>query len=141
MRIEGVTGANAGNVNGIFEPTDEMCDGLPVYRKKGNADIWLEFNTSVMDWFVRPTSSRGTSKGWAYVKLESLCLPQDISTGRWHVWTGERFELQAAASIACLSPVPAHIASVIDVIRQAELLEVSVYSVPLLMRLLLSEVC
>ena len=125
MCIEGATGSNARNINGVFEPTTEMCDGLTVFRKKGNSDVWLEFNRSVMDWFVRPTSSRGTSKGWAYVKVDSVCLPHESPAGRWQIWLGDKFELQPNVSIACLSPVPESIAQVMETLQQVELAEVS----------------
>ena len=27
----------------MYEPTIELCDGLPVYQKKGNSDMWIEY--------------------------------------------------------------------------------------------------
>ena len=41
--IRGATGPYASKVNGIYEPTDELCGGWPVYRKRGGPDIWLEY--------------------------------------------------------------------------------------------------
>jgi hypothetical protein len=41
--IRGAKGLNQSTINGIYEPTDEVCSGWPVYRKRGDANKWLEF--------------------------------------------------------------------------------------------------
>lgn len=49
-------------VNGVFEPTDEVCNGLPVYQKMGDPDTWLEMvktNAGTWRWYVKPTKERG----------------------------------------------------------------------------------
>lgn len=49
-------------VNGVFEPTDEVCNGMPVYQKMGDADTWLEMVKTVTGswrWYVKPTRERG----------------------------------------------------------------------------------
>ena len=83
MCLDNVTGPHALNVNGIYEPTDEMCGTLTVFRKKGNDDQWLEYHRS--KWRVRKTSSRGTDKCTAWIVAERPCLPQDCTAGLWHV--------------------------------------------------------
>ena len=45
--IRGATGPNASLVNGVYEPTKEICGGWPVYRKRGGPDIWLEYTNEV----------------------------------------------------------------------------------------------
>jgi tellurite resistance-related uncharacterized protein len=42
-------------VNGIFEPTDETCNDMPVYRKKGDPDTWLDMvktNAGTWRWYA-----------------------------------------------------------------------------------------
>ena len=41
--IRGAKGLNQSTINGVYEPTDEVCSGWPVYRKRGDANKWLEF--------------------------------------------------------------------------------------------------
>jgi hypothetical protein len=41
--IRGAKGLNQSTINGIYEPTEEVCSGWPVYRKRGDANKWLEF--------------------------------------------------------------------------------------------------
>ena len=50
-------------VNGTFEPTDETCNGMPVYQKKGETDTWLEMvkcKSGGWRWYVKPTKEKGT---------------------------------------------------------------------------------
>ena len=44
--IRGSTGENASLINGVYDPTDELCGGWPVYRKQGHPDIWLEYTVA-----------------------------------------------------------------------------------------------
>jgi hypothetical protein len=41
--IRGAKGLNQSTINGVYEPTEEVCSGWPVYRKRGDANKWLEF--------------------------------------------------------------------------------------------------
>ena len=41
--IRGAKGPNAVTINGVYEPTEEMCSGWPVYRKRTDSNKWLEF--------------------------------------------------------------------------------------------------
>ena len=47
--IRGATGDCAAYINGVYVPTEEICDGWPVYRKQGDEgdegdeDTWLEY--------------------------------------------------------------------------------------------------
>ena len=48
VTIAGITGAVGGTgnrakfLNGTFELTDERCNGMPVYQKRGDPATWLE---------------------------------------------------------------------------------------------------
>ena len=48
--IQGATADRAKFLNGIFEPTSELCNGMPVYRKKGEPGIWLEMVKTASGW-------------------------------------------------------------------------------------------
>jgi hypothetical protein len=41
--IRGAKGPNAVTINGVYEPIEEVCNGWPVYRKRGDPNKWLEF--------------------------------------------------------------------------------------------------
>lgn len=48
--IQGATVDRAKLVNGIYEPTEERCNDMTVYQKKGRPDIWLEMVKSAEGW-------------------------------------------------------------------------------------------
>lgn len=103
ISIDGATGSNATHINGIFEPTDEICDGQPAYQKKGNETVWLEFYRESNYWFVRSTANRGTNKGWAYCTANGPCLPHTRPASTWKVYNGSQFETIPSFQIQLLS--------------------------------------
>lgn len=48
--IRGALGPSASSINGIYEPTNEVCGGWPVYRKHGDPDKWLEYIVATNEW-------------------------------------------------------------------------------------------
>ena len=46
VSLQGATGPRAHNVDGTYEPTEETAGGATAYRKRGNADMWLQFHDS-----------------------------------------------------------------------------------------------
>ncbi len=55
IEIKGATVDRCKYVNGIFEPTDETCNDMPVYRRKGDPDTWLEMvktNAGTWRWYI-----------------------------------------------------------------------------------------
>ena len=48
--IRGTFGPSASSINGIYEPTPEVCGGWPVYRKQGDPDKWLEYIVATNEW-------------------------------------------------------------------------------------------
>ncbi len=114
-----MTGTNAENCNGTYEPTNEVCDDLPVYQKKGNDTIWLEFNRGLNYWFVRSTSNRGTNKGWAYCSVEVPCLPQDCPASTWKVYNSEEFATMTSLRMQLLSAPPQNLLAMVDRITSA----------------------
>ena len=67
--VSGATVDRSKYVNGVFEPTDEVCNGMPVYQKKGEPDTWLEMvkcKSGGWRWYVKPTKERGADKSTCF---------------------------------------------------------------------------
>ena len=113
--LSGATGSNADKINGIFEPTSETCDNLPVYKKKDTKEeIWLEFNKGLSYWFIRSTSNRGTNVGWSYCAVSLPCLPQGCPASKWQIYNGKEFETVASLRVLLLSGPPQHLQAMAD---------------------------
>ena len=83
LTISGAEGDNATRINGTYEPVDE---GRGVaYQKREDPDVWLEWYAPNKEWFVRPTSDRGTDIGYASLPCDSLRLPTDPRGAKWRV--------------------------------------------------------
>jgi hypothetical protein len=95
--ITGATGAREHMVNGTYEPTNELCTGMPVYKNKDTEDFWLEccMTGSTYKWYIKQTEYRGpkclTSYGYVpcSTKTSEVGLPQDSVPGEWNVSTGQ----------------------------------------------------
>ena len=97
VTIAGATAARATLVNGNFERTAEMCNGKPVYRKKGDPSTWLEaVNTraGTWRWYVKPTSARGpdSSVCFGYGTCETLKDPHECDA--WYVYDESDFVIE-----------------------------------------------
>ena len=55
-----ISGARGAFLNGVYKPTDEVCDGKVVYQKDGGV-MWIEYNISKMMWMIRDTTARNTA--------------------------------------------------------------------------------
>lgn len=69
ITIAGSTFQRSNFVNGIFELTTEMCNGKPVYKKRGDGSVWLEVVKTAAGtwrWYVKPTSARGPENSVCY---------------------------------------------------------------------------
>ena len=42
VNISGATGPSGPSINGIYEPTDEICGAWPVYHKKDDSEKWYD---------------------------------------------------------------------------------------------------
>ena len=81
-----------------------MSGGMPVYRKQGDSDKWLMYNPNDKSWIVQPTSAKGTSGGYAYLKCDPPCLPENGNKRTWQVVVGSAFHLQADVEISIATP-------------------------------------
>lgn len=93
-----MSGPSASSINGIYEVTNEINGGWPVYRKRGDPDKWLEFIVATSEWYVKPTTDRGRPEGW-------MCIPSDPPTrpelciGTCEVWDGEKWVIQETVTV------------------------------------------
>ncbi len=102
------SGPHADSVNGVYELTNQMCGGLPVFQKKGSGGLWLEFLRTELRWSVVRTAERGTTTSYAFTSTGAgMCLPQDCPSGKWQVWMGsEGKQPDASVTVTLLSEVP-----------------------------------
>jgi hypothetical protein len=96
-------------VNGIFQPTDEVCNGMPVYQKMGDPETWLEMvktNAGTWRWYVKPTKERGAEKStcFGYGMSNDVVLPQDCDGGMWHVHDSSAFVLEPDVTCDLIAP-------------------------------------
>jgi hypothetical protein len=101
VRIQGATGPSGPSINGIYEPTDEICGGWPVYKKREDTEKWLEYIVATNEWYVKPTSDKGKAEGWMCIASEPPSRPE-LSKGTTDVWDGERWTTQTTVEIIVL---------------------------------------
>lgn len=101
VRITGATGPSGPSINGIYEPTDEICGGWPVYRKKDDMEKWLEYNVASGEWYVKPTTDKGKPEGWMCIASDPPTRPEQTK-GTCDVWDGERWTSQTTVVITAL---------------------------------------
>ena len=85
VRICGVEGVRAARVNGIYNPTDELNGGMPVYAKQGDAGTCLEYRSGVKKWFVKATQLKGTDEDWAQLESDRAVPPEQVRGSMWVV--------------------------------------------------------
>ena len=103
MRISGARGVNASSINGTYDPEEGLTEGMPVYRKRGDGDKWLEYWCPIKKWMVRPSNSRGTARGWATLLSDPPRLPEDTHGAVWEVHDGSRWGDQYDVSVTLVS--------------------------------------
>jgi len=103
INIQGVTGPKASSVNGTFKPTDEISNGATVYSKVGDTDKWIEYQRN-RKWAVKRTSSKGTTRCWAYVTCDPLRPLEECLQANWMVSVSgsESFEAQSVTLVGFL---------------------------------------
>ncbi|CAK9250495.1 unnamed protein product [Sphagnum jensenii] len=96
--IRGAYGPSATSINGMYEPTSEICGGWPVYRKQGDPDKWLEYIVATNEWYVKPTADRGRAEGWMCLGSDPPSRPE-LSKGTCEVWDGDRWTIQTTVTV------------------------------------------
>jgi hypothetical protein len=72
--VSGAAGNVAPQVNGIFDPTDEICNGWVRYKKRGGQDCWMEYMESKGQWHIKPAASKNSTNAWAYASCRCVVL-------------------------------------------------------------------
>jgi len=104
VRISGATGTNAFVVNGVYEVTDEISGGMPVYKKQ-EGEQWLEYHVSKSRWMAKDLKDKGQDKyvGYACVACALGVLPDKASRGTWQVVDGVSWPSQASLVVTPVS--------------------------------------
>ena len=110
FRLSGVEGRRAAAVNGVFDPEEGPTGaegGTPVYRKREEPSVYMEYRTADKQWLVRRASHAGDWKpDWAlYASLLSdpPLLPHLINGAEWQVTQGAKWTPQPQVSLALVS--------------------------------------
>lgn len=112
VEIKGATVDRSKYVNGIFEPTDETCNDMPVYRRKGDSDTWLEMvktNAGSWRWYVKPTKEKGPGSSicFGYGASKDICFPQNCDQEGWFCYDDKKFQNEKCISCTlCDSSIP-----------------------------------
>jgi len=96
--IRGAQGPSASSINGVYEPTDEICGGWPVYRKHGDNEKWLEHHAATNEWYVKPTADRNRAEGWMCLASDPPCRPE-LCRGICEVWNGEKWTVADSVTV------------------------------------------
>jgi hypothetical protein len=89
LHIRGATGYFSPSVNGIFDPTEELSCGQPVYVKRGDGGRCIHFCSATGRWIVTDTDSKGKhGTGLAFLK-HSGRLEAASSMSTWRMDDGE----------------------------------------------------
>ena len=100
MEISGIANCIGDGLNGVYEPTAERCGGLPVYKKRGSDDHWLEYYAGRDQWQIKPTASKGTDVAWTKVVCSpAQQLPQTCNGKSWEVYDGSKWNDQTGISV------------------------------------------
>ena len=103
-QIMGAAGAYCSLINGVFESTLQQCGGKPVYHKRDNADIGMEYDPAACEWNVLNTAHRGLSWGYASFKTPHNVNSCEGKAG-WKVFDGKQWVDQPRVRLKMISYV------------------------------------
>ena len=98
--IAGATGPNAGLINGVYKPSEELCDNATVYVKVNDGNMWLEYHADLKQWQVKSTAYKSTDSSCAFCAVPAKCLPEDCPAGQWKVYDGTKYAPQPEVTIS-----------------------------------------
>ena len=100
VEIRGAEGDNAAYINGFFEPTSEVVGHASVYRKVGDADVWVEYHEPSGMWIVKSTSDRGKGAGMATATISPPKPLEQCPLSCWQVYDGTNWVKQSSLRVA-----------------------------------------
>jgi len=116
IHISGTTGTNAQHVNGIYDQTDEISCGQPVYIKRDDATKCIHFWAENGRWFIGAKLAKLDNIAHAYLQ-HSGSLESAPSLSAWLIYSNGTFVQQETVrarfeptpgveSVASRSPLP-----------------------------------
>ena len=106
VQLSGATGTYANNINGYYEPTDEVIGYARVYKKLGGADVCVSYYASEWKWVVSDTSDKGSGTGWAWGTVSPPRPLEDCPRNGWEVWDGTCKSVSKEKSVANIANQP-----------------------------------
>ena len=101
-----ITGEAMGKINGVYEATNQMSGGMPVYVKVGFNDMCMEYRAHHRTWQLKAIDLIGTDVCSASCTVPVKCLPAQCPVGHWYVGiTGHDAVPQPAVTISPVSNV------------------------------------
>ena len=82
---------NAAVINGIYDPTDELSGGMPVYAKRRDANVCVEYWPAIKKWQVKGTRVKGSNVAWAALLSDPPVPPEQVVGSVWRVAEGSGF--------------------------------------------------
>jgi hypothetical protein len=111
VEIGGATGPRAAAVNGVYERTDEVKNGNPVFAKKvaggSKVSCWL-WEAPDGYWYVSPRSTIDANEagGWAATVCTGVAHPAVPGTA-WKMYDGTKYTAQEAVTVRTNPDLPA----------------------------------
>ena len=123
--ISGATGGCSGRINGTFEISEEMQNGLPIYSKVGDDDTFIELchGVSGWRWYVKQAKDKGPSIsvcfGYYQCKDEDMLLPSQTDNLAWFIYADKVFVTQSTVVITPSDtlPLPTNISQLLSQAR------------------------
>ena len=84
VQISGAIGSAASHINGLFDRTENLSCGLPVYQNRDSDNYFLEYlEHPSKRWQITSGGNRGKNSSIANVRCKNSILPWDTS-GQWY---------------------------------------------------------
>ena len=116
VELSGAVGANAGVINGFYEPIDEFECNASVYKKLGDGDAWIEYYARTGRWIVRNTAARGTEGGVAYATISPPRALEHCPITCWNFYNGSRWVRQSSFAVTVSSTASFEAAQTAEVV-------------------------
>lgn len=86
IEVSGATGSFASTLNGVYEPTVEVSNGVIIFHKRGDANKIMEYmGGKIHQWQIKPGDKKGSTAAWATLSCEDIVLPHLVFGKHWRV--------------------------------------------------------
>ncbi len=103
LLIGGVVGKSASLLNGVYEPTRDVHNGKPLFKKQGDRDMWLRFNSS-NTWVISSEIDEALPhySSFSHGVESDIDHPTNVKT--WMIFARGKSRVHAAMKCVWLSP-------------------------------------